>query len=263
MDLGLKNKVAVITGAGKGMGKAIALQLAAEGAKICMVARNEEALTKTADEVRKQTSAEVLPIPGDVSDSSLPDRVVKTVLSRWGTIDILISNAGGPPPGSFLEHADAVWESAIQQNFISAMRFCRAVAPIMKDHKWGRIIQITSTIAKEPEPAMVLSASARAAVSAFLKSISIELAPYNITVNAIGPGGVLTDRAVSLFQQAAQRENKTYEEILARSEQSIPSKRFGSPEEIASVAVFLASQKASYGTGVSLMVDGGLTKSFF
>jgi 3-oxoacyl-[acyl-carrier protein] reductase len=259
MDLGLRGKVAIVTGASKGMGKAICLKLAAEGVNICMVARNPETLSKAAAEMGKT----VLTVPGDVSDPSLPDKVVHAVTERWKTVDILVNNAGGPPTGSFLDHSDSVWTAAIQQNFMSTVRFSQAVTPIMKSQKWGRIIQITSTIAKEPTPAMVLSAGARAGVAAFTKAIAIELAPFNITVNAIGPGSVMTDRATSLIRQAAQNEKKPYEEILARSEQAIPIKRFASPDEIASVVVFLASQQASYVTGTSLMVDGGLSKSFF
>ena len=263
MELSLKNKVAVVTGASKGMGKAIALALSQEGCRVCLVARTKTTLDDTADEIQAQTRSDVLAIPGDVSDPSLIETVIKKTAERWGEIDILVNNAGGPPPGSFLDHDENVWVKTLDQNFLSVVRFSRAVVPQMKKKKWGRIINLTSTIAKEPTPFMVLSASARAAVSAFTKAISTELAPLNITVNTICPGAVQTERSENLMKLAAQKENQPVDEILKSSVALIPLQRSASPAEIADVVLFLASEKASYLTGVSLMVDGGLTKSMF
>jgi 3-oxoacyl-[acyl-carrier protein] reductase len=164
--------------------------------------------------------------------------------------------------GSFLEHDGAAWEAAIHINLLSVVRFCKAVTPDMKFKNWGRIISITSTVAKEPSPAMVLSATTRAGVSAFSKTLAIELAQSNISVNVICPGGVLTDRLVGLLQARAEREKRDYQEILLESQASIPAKRFAGPGEIADVILFLASERGGYVNGVSLSVDGALTKAY-
>ncbi len=263
MDLQLKGKVAVVSGASKGMGKAISLALAAEGCRVCMVARTEAALEEAASELRSRTSAEAFTVAGDVSDPSVIADVMQQATKRWGGADIVVNNAGGPPPGSFLDHDEAAWAAALNQNFMSVVRFSRAAAPVMKQRNWGRIINITSTIAKEPSALMVLSASSRAAVSAFSKAISIELAPFNITVNTVCPGGVQTGRMENLMKLAAEREHIPIDQVMQRSVASIPLGRFASPEEIADIVLFLASAKASYLTGVSLMADAGLTKSVF
>lgn len=263
MNLSIENRVALITGASKGMGKAISLALAKEGARVCMVARTESALHTAAEDIRKLTAGEVMTIAGDVNDVALAAKVEDTIRQHWGAVDILVNNAGGPPPGPFLEQDETAWANALNQNFLSVVRFTSKMTPGMKANKWGRIISLTSTIAKEPSPGMVLSACARAAVSAFTKAISIELAPYNITVNTICPGGVQTERAVNLIKSAAEREHKSVDEIFRRSVSGIPIQRFADPAEIASVAAFLASEQSGYLTGVSLMVDGGLTKSLF
>ena len=202
-------------------------------------------------------------IASDVSDPKSAHEVVKYVIQKWGTLDILVNNAGGPPPGTFMEHDESAWTKALQQNFLSVVRFSKLAVPHMQKKKWGRIVNISSTIAKEPAPSMVLSASARAAVSAFTKAIATELASSNITVNTILPGGVMTDRATALIEAAAKSENKPFEEVLKRSEDSIPIKRFATPNEIADAALFLISQRGSYLTGISLPVDGGLTKGYF
>lgn len=263
MDLSLKDKIAIVTGASKGIGRAIALSLAQEGCRVCVVARTEATLNESRAEIQKLSNTEVMAVTGDVADPILIAAVVRQVQDRWGGVDILVHNAGGPPPGSFLEHGEDAWALAINQNFLSAVRFSRAVVPGMKLKNWGRIICLTSTIAKEPTPQMVLSASARAALAAFTKAIAAELAPFSITVNTVCPGGVQTDRVELLMQAAAKRESRTVDEIRKRSVALIPSGRFASPAEVADVIAFLASEKGSYVTGVSLMVDGGLTKSVF
>ena len=260
MDLGLNGKVAIVTGASKGIGFAIAKALIGEGVKILMISRDAEALKRKADELSMQ--GEVDYMSGDVSHPSLPDLAYKRILTKWGKADILINNAGGPAMGSFLEHDEVAWNAAIQTNLMSVTRFCKAMVPLMKQNAWGRIVSITSTIAKEPSPAMVLSASVRAGVAAFTKAISTELAPFNITVNVICPGGVLTDRLRNLVKERAVKENRDFSELIKESEDGIPKKRFALPEEIADTVLFLVSESGGYITGVSLSVDGGLTKSF-
>ncbi|MBI4449788.1 SDR family oxidoreductase, partial [Candidatus Uhrbacteria bacterium] len=189
--------------------------------------------------------------------------LVEAVQGRWGSLHIVVNNAGGPPSGSFLQHVDTVWETAIHQNLLSVVRMARAVAPLMREQRWGRIISISSTVAKEPTPAMVVSATARAGVSAFTKAIASELAPFGITVNVILPGGVRTERLTSLVRTNAERTGRSYEYLLAERETSIPIGRFAAPEEIANVALFLASEQSSYVTGTSIVVDGALTKGVY
>lgn len=261
MNLGLQNKTAIVTGASKGMGLATARSLAQEGVRVLMVARNSASLEHAAEELRSQGRT-VATLEGNVADPALADTAVNKCRELWGSVDILVNNAGGPPMGSFLEHDAAAWQSALETNLLSVVRFCRAVAPGMKAQRWGRIVSITSTVAKEPSPVMVLSATARAGVAAFTKSIAIELAPFNISANVICPGGVLTDRLVGLIQARATREKRDYDELLKESQASIPAARFAAPEEIADLIVFLASDRGAYVNGTHLSVDGALTKSF-
>jgi len=261
MNLEIQNRTAIVTGASKGMGLATVRSLAREGARVLMLARNSEALERAAEELRTQQCT-VETLAGDVSDPGLADAAVAKCRDLWGTVDILVNNAGGPPVGGFLEHDAAAWQSALQTNLLSVVRFCKAAAPLMKAQRWGRIVSITSTIAKEPSPAMVLSATARAGVAAFTKSIAAELAPFNISANVICPGGVLTDRLQGLLQARATREKREFGELLKESQASIPAGRFAAPEEIADLIVFLASERGGYVNGVHLSVDGGLTKSF-
>ena len=263
MKFGLSDKVALVTGGSSGIGKATALALAAEGCNVCILARDTAKLESAATEIRAVTSANVFGLSGDVADAVGMAAHLDEVRRRLGPIDILVNNAGGPPPGSFLEHDDARWAETLERNFMSVVRLSRAVSPSMKERRWGRILNVTSTIAKEPTPAMVLSASARAAVSAFGKAISSELASFNITVNTVCPGGVDTERVANLMAQTAQREGKQMEEILNRSVAMIPAQRLATPAEIAALMAFLASEQASYLTGLSLMADGGLTKGVF
>ena len=260
---GLNGKTAIVTGASRGMGRAIAGELAARGANVCLVARTSEDLETAAGDIREVATSEIIAVRGDVADPETPPRIFDQVIERWSAVDILVNNAGGPPPGSFLDHGESAWDAALQQNFLSTVRMTRLAVPRMKEKGWGRIVNITSTLAKEPSPGMVLSACARAAVSAFTKAVSVELAPFGININTVCPGGVLTGRLRSLIEQAAARERLPPEQVLEDKEQGIPVGRFAAPEEIARVCAFLASEEASYVTGVSMVVDGGLTKGMF
>jgi 3-oxoacyl-[acyl-carrier protein] reductase len=261
MNLGIQNRTAIVTGASKGMGLATARTLAAEGVRVLMVARTAALLEEAGAEVRAEGGV-VETLAGDVADIALPVAAIQKCQKLWGSVDILINNAGGPPMGSFLEHDDAAWSAVLQTNLLSVVRFSRAAAALMKAQRWGRIVSITSTVAKEPSPAMVLSATARAGVAAFTKAIAIELAPFNVSANVICPGGVLTDRLVDLLKVRATRENCAYEDLLKDSQASIPAGRFASPREVADLIVFLVSDRGGYVNGVSLSVDGALTKGF-
>jgi 3-oxoacyl-[acyl-carrier protein] reductase len=261
MNLNLEGRVALVCGASKGMGLATAQALALHGAKVLMVARDISALD-AATKIIVATGGVVAAYAGDVRHPDLAQLAVDRCKELWGPVDILVNNAGGPPMGSFLEHDGMVWEAAIQTNLLSIVRFCKAVVPGMKAKNWGRIVSITSTVAKEPSPAMVLSATTRAGVAAFSKALAIELAQFNISVNVICPGGVLTDRLVSLLQARAEREKRVYQDVLLESQGSIPAKRFAEPQEIADVILFLTSESGGYVNGVSLSVDGALTKAY-
>tara|TARA_Y100000816_G_C26072418_1_gene564224 strand:- start:314 stop:1105 length:792 start_codon:yes stop_codon:yes gene_type:complete len=259
----IKNKTAIITGASAGIGKAIAENLAKSGAKIFLISRDEKKLVSLKKELKMKFSAKVDYLSGDVKDPGLSKLIVKVSRSSFGSCDILINNAGGPPPGSFLEHTEEIWNEYFNQNLLSTIRLSKLVVPEMKKKKWGRIINVTSSLAKEPTPNMVLSATMRAGVSAFTKAISTELADKGITVNTVCPGGVLTDRLINLIKIAAKNNKKTYKQTLKESELSIPIGRFASPEEFANTVTYLASEESRYITGISLMIDGGLTKSIF
>jgi len=263
VDYEIEGRVAIVTGASAGMGKASALALASQGVNLIMIARTPERLQTAKEEIISRTNVEVIAIQGDVTDRDLPAKAVEFAMNKWQRVDILINNAGGPAMGTFLEHDDSAWESALDQNLKSVIRLTRAAVPHMIKHKWGRVINISSTLAKEPEPIMVLSATARAGVSAFAKAISIELAAQGITVNTLCPGGVLTDRLHSLFQAAAQRQETSIEDIIRQSEASIPIGRFASPDEFSDALLFLASKRSCYITGTSIMIDGGLTRNIF
>jgi len=257
----LKGKVAVVTGGSKGIGFAIANLLSKHGVIVVLVSRNKQNLQHAAS-MLSENVVEFDIINGDVANLELPEIVVKRTLKKYGKIDILINNASGPPLGNFMDQNESDWKSAIDTNLLSAIRFSSVIAPIMKENSWGRIISVTSTLAKEPSPNMVLSSTVRAGLSAFTKAISTELAEFNITVNNICPGGVLTDRLKDLIEQRSEIEGKESKELIRDSQQNIPMKRFATPDEIAQAALFLLSDGGSYVTGVSLVVDGGLTKSF-
>ena len=263
VDYELKGRTAIVTGASAGMGKASAIGLASQGVNLLLIARDPQRLRQTCEEIEAASKVMVLTLAGSVTERDLPSKAVSMVIDKWHRLDILVNNAGGPGMGSFLEQDDDAWDAALEQNLKSVIRFTRAAAPRMIERKWGRVINITSTLAKEPSPAMVLSATARAGVSAFSKAISAELAPNGVTINTLCPGGVLTSRLQNLVQTAAQKQNKPYEEILAQSQASIPIGRFAQPEEFADVLLFFASERARYMTGTTVMVDGGLTKSIF
>ena len=263
VDYKLEGKVAIVTGSSSGMGKASAERLASQGVNLVMVSRNQKKLDEAANEIRHLHKVGVLSHAGDVGETSLPQIVIDLAEEKWGRCDILVNNSGGPPMGSFLEQNDETWAVAINNNLMSTIRFSTCASRVMLKNNWGRIINITSSLAKEPTAAMVLSATARAGVSAFSKSISSELAAKGITINTLCPGGVLTDRLVNLIKTAADSQNRPYEEVLQESQNSIPIGRFASTEEFADVLLFLASENGRYVTGVSLMVDGGLTKGVF
>ncbi len=266
MELGLQGKVAIIAGASRGLGRAIAEGLAAEGARVSMCSRSSEAIVGAAAEVSRSAACrasggDVLPVTADVSRAEDVDRLVKRTLDRWGRIDILVTNAGGPPSGPTASLTDAQWTGATETLLLSVVRLCRAVIPAMQEHRWGRIIHITSFTVKQPLPNLALSNAVRLAVVGLAKTQAIELAPYNILVNSICPGPIATDRLAELTQQYAARGNISFEDARQRLWLSqIPLGRLGEPREFADLAVFLASERASFITGCTIQVDGGAVR---
>lgn len=260
METGLAKRVALVNGASKGIGKAIAKGLSKEGVLVCIVARDEGILAETAREISKETGNQVIFKAADVSKPNAPKELVDYVTATLGGLDIVINNSGGPSFGSLMNLTEDDWDNALQLSLRSSIRCTKEAIPHMLRKNWGRIVNVTSTVAKEPGPAMILSATARAGLAAFAKALSIELAPQGITVNTVCPGGVLTDRLRSLLEARSKNEGTPYEVLLEQSQKSIPMGRFATPEEFADYVVFLCSDRARYVTGTYTSVDGGLTK---
>jgi 3-oxoacyl-[acyl-carrier protein] reductase len=256
MDLGLRGKVALVTGASKGMGKACALGLAAEGARVVMCARNEGDLKAAVEEIKTRTKAEVLGVPGDVTKADQVRALVGRVKDAFGSPDVLIANCGGPPRGFFDDFDDAAWHGAVEVSLLSTVRLVREVLPGMRAKKWGRILTIQSVSVKQPLADLMLSNAVRPGVHGMMKTLALELAKDNILVNTLCPGRILTDRLLG----GLKASGLSREEYLARQSAEIPMGRVGTAEEFANVAVFLASERASYVTGVALQVDGGLVR---
>ena len=263
MELGLEGRVALVTGSSQGIGKAIALELSMEGAKVTICSRNEEALNEAASDIQNETGNEVLPVRADLSRNDHVDRLVRTAYAHFRRIDILVNNTGGPASISFLETSNHHWLDAFNQLMMSTINTCSAVIPHMMRAKWGRIINMASFAAKQPIDKLVLSNVIRAGILGLSKSMSNELAPQGILVNAVCPGWTMTKRVEDLAKAQADAEGKTSEEIVKSWGSQIPMKRMAQPHEIASLVVFLASERASYITGAVIQADGGVVKGLY
>ena len=257
MDLGLKKKNVLITASSKGIGKAIAEMFAAEGCNVAICSRKKDELIKTAAEIKSKHNNEPFWCVCDLNKAKDIDTTVASVKKEFGSVDILVNNCGGPVPGYFRELSEPKWQDAFEQVLLSVVRFCNLTAPDMIIKEWGRIINIVSITVKQPVDNLILSNSLRMGVIGFAKTLSSELAKYNITVNNLAPGFTLTNRLYELAVERAKREKLSHEEILVEMAKQVPMNRLALPYEIASVAVFLASDGAGYLTGNTIHVDGG------
>jgi 3-oxoacyl-[acyl-carrier protein] reductase len=260
MNLGLKDKVALVAASSQGIGRSTAEAFAAEGCRIAMCARNGDTLRSEADAIRNKCKTEVMAEPFDVTDPAAVSRFVAAVASKFGSVDICVTNAGGPPAKDFLSATLEDWQRAIEMNFLSTVYFAREVIPHMQRKKWGRIITLTSITTKQPVADLVLSNAVRAAVVGLVKSLANEFGKDGILVNNVGPGFTATDRLKELAKARASASGRPEEEIFRGWAADAPLQRLGDPREVAETIVWLASERASYITGQTLLVDGGMYK---
>jgi 3-oxoacyl-[acyl-carrier protein] reductase len=263
VNLGLENRVALVCGASRGLGRAVADELAAEGASVAICARNPETLAAAAAEIEAASGAAVLAVPADLAVAGEPARVVEECQERYGRLDILVTNTGGPPAGTHDTLSPEDWAQATALLLVSTVELARSALPGMKARGWGRILGVTSVAAKQPVANLMLSNSLRAGVTGFASTLAREVAKDGITVNTILPGYTSTERVTELNRANAAREGVEPEEIQARLEADIPMGRLAEPEEFAALATFLVSERAGYITGGAFAVDGGWLRGLF
>jgi 3-oxoacyl-[acyl-carrier protein] reductase len=263
MDLGIRGRVALVAASSRGLGRAIASELAAEGVNLVLCARDQAPLDAAADEIRAAHSVEVLSQTADVTREEEVQALVGSALYRFHRLDILVANCGGPRAGGFSDLEPRDWQQGLELNLISTMLLARAAVPLMRRDRWGRIVAVTSISVKQPIAGLMLSNISRLGVLGFAKTLAHELGPEGITVNVVCPGYTRTDRVVSLARETAAREGLAEGEVVRRWTETIPMGRLGEPEELAALVAFLVSERASYITGVSIQVDGGWVRGPF
>jgi 3-oxoacyl-[acyl-carrier protein] reductase len=260
MDLGLKDKKALVTGASRGLGYAIAKTLTAEGCQVAINSRSAEKINASASALAKESQAKVVGLAGDVTQPDVPGELVMAAAEKLGGLDFLVCNAGGPPPGAFESFDDATWQKAIDLSFMSHVRLIKAALPYLRKSQVASVLTVTSYSVKQPIPNLVLSNSIRAATVGLTKSLALELGREGIRFNSILPAWTETERVGELMSARAKTNGTTVEEEIARQSKESPMGRMASPQEFANAAVFLISPAASYVTGVMLTVDGGMYK---
>ena len=265
MDLGLRGKTAIVAASSKGLGRAVAQALASEGASVVMCSRDQAAIDTAAEAVQAAAAsgAQVLGLRADVTDQADLERVVSACVERFGGVDVLYNNAGGPKPGTFETLSDADWLQAVDLNLMSAIRLTRLCLPHMRRQRWGRIITGTSSSVKQPIANLMLSNSIRSATTAWAKTLADQVAADGITVNLLAPGRILTERLRQIDADAAERAGRRLEDVERDALAAIPLGRYGQPAEFGAAAAFLASEQAAYITGVTLLVDGGLFRGTY
>ena len=260
MNLGLKDRVALVAASSQGIGRATAEAFAAEGCRVAMCARNQPSLQAAAGKIRREHNVEVLAEAFDVTDPAAVSRFVAAVMKKFGSVDICVTNAGGPPAKGFLAASLEDWQRAVELNFLSTVYFAREVIPHMQRKHWGRILTLTSITTKQPVTDLVLSNAVRAAVVGLVKSLANEFGKDGILVNNVGPGFTATDRLKELARARSISSGKSEQEIFDAWAADAPLKRLGEPREVAETIVWLASERASYITGQTVLVDGGTYK---
>jgi 3-oxoacyl-[acyl-carrier protein] reductase len=260
MDFGIRGRVALVAAASRGLGRAVALELGAEGAKLVLCARGADDLDSAKKFIATCTGAEVHTVVADLTKREHIELVTTEAMAKFGQVDILVTNAGGPPAGVFENHPWEAWERAVNLTLRSVVELTRVLLPGMRSRKWGRIVNINSIAAKQPVDNLMLSNSIRAAVTGFLRTLANEVAADGITVNTILPGYTRTERVTHLAEANARKEGVDQKEILGRFEREIPMRRLGEPSEFGALAAFLCSERASYITAQSIAVDGGWIK---
>jgi 3-oxoacyl-[acyl-carrier protein] reductase len=261
MDLGLEGKVALVAASSRGLGRAVAEQLGAEGATLALCSRDRARLEEVQKGIEERYRVRTIAVAADLSEESGVARVVDAAHDAFGRVDVLFTNTGGPPAGPFESHSLDAWRQAVKQNLESVLLLVGGVLPGMKERGWGRIINVTSIAVKEPLDGLILSNSIRSAVTGFARTLANEVGRFGITVNNVLPGWTMTDRMDKLADYHANQENKTPDEIRARWANEIPVARLGKPEDFAAMVAFLASERAGYVTGQSITVDGGFVRS--
>jgi 3-oxoacyl-[acyl-carrier protein] reductase len=260
MDLGLKNRVALVAASSLGIGRATAEAFASEGCKLAMCARTQDTLESAAASIRQKYQVDVMTRAFDVADPKAVTRFVDDVAAKFGSVDICVTNAGGPPAKGFLATTVEEWQSAVNLNLLSTVYFAQAVIPHMQKRKWGRIVTITSITTKQPVADLVLSNAVRAGVMGLVRSLANEFGKDGILVNNVGPGFTATDRLKQLAATRSVSSGKSQQDIFDAWAADAPLRRLGEPDEVADAIVWLASDRASYITGQTFLVDGGLYK---